>query len=399
MRRNIALILAGLGVFLIVLAVALPTYLAPRVLKFPLNEFESVTETASNATYFSAAKVAEVTGANLEATYTLKGNAAAGNSATAVWNEYVYLKDLTNNYVVTQQTRTFAFDRKTGYLVACCGESMNGTPIKQSGLSDYLFPINTAKQNYQVWDIYEDKPVPAVYQGTSSVNGIQTYQFLVDQSSVRLGTTVTVPGSLIGVTVPSVTVPEYYSTYLQYEVDPETGAVLRGNDHLTLFLRSPITGAQEATLLDANLVASQATINEIVAIDNSGRLKVTLLNTVLPIVGSVVGALALVAALLLHRKPREDVEAGNSATAPELAPVPAPDLAAAARTSPIPGLDGEGESGAMAEAPVATSAAAEEAGQPDGPEPPLGAPAPPQPQPRTGGRHRGGTAPGPDAGR
>ena len=87
MRRNIGLVLAGLGAFLIVLAVVLPTWIVGQVVKFPLNEYQSATLAASNASYFSATSLTEKTGVTLQATYTIKGDGAAGTSSTAVWNE------------------------------------------------------------------------------------------------------------------------------------------------------------------------------------------------------------------------------------------------------------------------------------------------------------------------
>ena len=104
MRRVIGLILAGLGTFLIVVAVLLPTWVSSQVIKFPLNEFETATLEASNASYFSPSALTEKTGVNLQATYTIKGDGAAGNSSTAVWNEYSYVYDLTNRQAVQQMT-------------------------------------------------------------------------------------------------------------------------------------------------------------------------------------------------------------------------------------------------------------------------------------------------------
>ena len=129
MRRVIGLILAGLGTFLIVMAVLLPTWVVGQVVKFPLNEYETATLEASNASYFSPTSLTEKTGVNLEATYTIKGDASAGNSSTAVWNEYSYVYDLTNQQPVQQMTRRFAFDRRTGQLVDCCGASVNGSDV------------------------------------------------------------------------------------------------------------------------------------------------------------------------------------------------------------------------------------------------------------------------------
>ena len=114
------------GAFLILVAVLLPTWVVGQVVKFPLNEYETATLAASNASYFSTTSLTEKTGVSLEATYTIKGNASAGNSSTAVWNEYSYVYDLTNHQPVQQMTRTFAFNRRTAQLVDCCGASVNG---------------------------------------------------------------------------------------------------------------------------------------------------------------------------------------------------------------------------------------------------------------------------------
>jgi len=84
-----------------------------QVIKFPLNQYAAVTLTDPNATYFSAAKLTEMSGVNLEATYTIKGNAAAGSSSTAVWNQFIYVYDQTNKLPVQSITRTFAFDRRS----------------------------------------------------------------------------------------------------------------------------------------------------------------------------------------------------------------------------------------------------------------------------------------------
>src|SRR5581483_4742713 len=106
--------------------------IANQVIKFPLNEYETATLAASNASYFSAGTLAEKTGVTMQATYTIKGDGPKGSSSTAVWNEYAYVYDLTNHQPVQQMTRTFAFDRKTGQLVNCCGASVNGdTSVQQ----------------------------------------------------------------------------------------------------------------------------------------------------------------------------------------------------------------------------------------------------------------------------
>src|SRR6266702_6898296 len=161
--RRVGLVLAGLGTCLIVFTVLMPTWVSSRVLKFPLNEYASVTLTDSNASYFSPTKLTELTGVNMEATYTIKGNAAAGSSSTAVWNQFVYVYDQTNKLPIQQTSRTFAFDRRTAQLVNCCGANVNGdSSVKQSGYVGILLPIGTEKKTYPVFVPDVKKPVPFV---------------------------------------------------------------------------------------------------------------------------------------------------------------------------------------------------------------------------------------------
>ncbi len=312
MRRVIGLILAGFGTFLIVMAVLLPTWVSSQVIKFPLNEFETATLEASNATYFSPSALTEKTGVNLQATYTIKGDGAAGNSSTAVWDEYSYVYDLTNRQAVQQMTRRFAFDRRTALLVDCCGASVNGnTSVKQQGYVGYVFPIGTKKQTYDVFDTTLNRPVPFTYTGTTAVHGIQTYEFQENVAPVQVATQA-VPGSMVGESAATVTLPEYYQIHLVYYVDPDTGALIDVNEHQTVSLRDPATGAQALLLFDADLIATPATVISIVALDNSGRNKLSLIETTLPLVLGIAGAVALIAGILLARKPRADMDLGNT---------------------------------------------------------------------------------------
>src|ERR1039458_4992568 len=138
MRRVIGLTLAGLGAFLLVVAVFLPTYVAGQVIKYPLNEYLETTLEGTGVSYFSPSMVRAVSGATIRVTSTVKGDAAVGTSSTAVWNTFTYLYDTTNSVTFQFNTRRIAFDRRTAELVDCCGASVNGnTAIRQSGLAGF----------------------------------------------------------------------------------------------------------------------------------------------------------------------------------------------------------------------------------------------------------------------
>jgi hypothetical protein len=307
MRGIIGLILAGLGACLILVAVLLPTWVVGQVVKFPLNEYETATLDASNASYFSTTSLTEKTGVNLEATYTIKGTASAGNSSTAVWNEYSYVYDLTNHQAVQQMSRTFAFNRRTGQLVNCCGASLNGdTSVRQSGLVGYVFPFGTKKQTYQVFNTSLKKTVPFVYSGTTSVDGVQAYEFVQNVPPTQIGSQ-TLPGSFVKSKAATVTLGEYDQEHVIYYIDPETGALIDVNEQQSTTLRTSASAAPSLVGFDADLIATPASVTQIVALDSSGRNELTLIETTLPIVLGIVGGVALLAGILLRRKPHEDM--------------------------------------------------------------------------------------------
>jgi len=334
MRRDVGTVLAGLGTLLIVMAVVLPTYIVGQVVKFPLSEYETATLTGTGMSYFSATKVAPVTGVDVRATYTIKGDPSAGSSSTAVWNEFSYVYDTTNNQPVQIMTRRFAFDRKTAELVNCCGASINGnTHIRQSGVVGYVFPMNTQPQTYQVFDTTLNKPVPFTYDGTATVGGIKTYKFVED-----------VPPTKIGFSPLSSTQPEYYQIHLTYWVDPVTGALLNVNEDQKIFLQDPATGAQTTVLFDGDLQATPASVKQIVKLDSDGRNKLSLLGTILPIVLGILGAAALIAGIILARKPREEEALATPESAVDVAETPAapaPWERDGAAADVIPGLETE----------------------------------------------------------
>src|SRR5260370_40540512 len=104
MRRVLGLILAGLGVILIAAAILLPTYVSGQIVKFPLDESTTATLAGTGVSYFSQVTLTPQTGVGVRATYTIKGDAAAGSSSTAVWNQTASAHDVTNNLPVSTQT-------------------------------------------------------------------------------------------------------------------------------------------------------------------------------------------------------------------------------------------------------------------------------------------------------
>ncbi len=333
MRRDVGMVLAGLGTFLIVLAIALPTYIAGHVLKFPLNYYYKATLVGTNATYFSASEVKEVTGANINAIYTIKGLGNQGNSSTAAWQLFTYLYDTglpRDQQAIEIQNQTVAFDRKNAQLRNCCGANFMGKTINWTGIVGYVFPMNTQKTTYNVFNTTLMKTVPFTYNGTANVDGINAYRFVSNVSPVK-----------VGFTPLSATDPEYYGVDQTYYVDPETGALLKVSESEDAYLVNAITGARTTTLLQVTLAPTAASVQDIVNIDNSGRLKILLFETIMPIVLGVVGAILLVCGILLARRRPDVTESGFGDSTGALSPAAPPEHAspAAAETAALPKTD------------------------------------------------------------
>jgi hypothetical protein len=296
MRRDAGAVLAGLGSFLIAMALALPYYVVGQVTKFPLSENETATLTGTSVSYFSPAEDAEVTGADIRATDTITGDPTAGSSSVAVWSQLSYVYDTTNNRLVQIATRTFAFDRRTAQLVRCrCANVDGDSAIAQTGVAGQVFPVGTRPLGYDVFDTTMNRPEPFGYDGTAVVDGIRAYRFVEN-----------VPPTRLGYSPLSATQPEYCTIHQIDLVDPQTGLLLSVEEYRKLFLRDPATGAQTLVLYGGDLRATPASVSAMVKLDTAERDKIRLLGTVLPIALGIAGALALIAGILLVRRPHPE---------------------------------------------------------------------------------------------
>jgi hypothetical protein len=311
MRRVIAFTLTGLGAFLIVVAVLLRTVIADQVIKFPINTYVVTTLLGSNVSYFSPSLVRPVTGATMRVTDTVKGDPSASTSATAVWDEFTYLYDVTNAKVFNYSSRRAAFDRRTSQLVNCCGANIGGNKsIRQTGLSGYVWPFGTQKQTYNVFDTTLLRPMPYTYEGTGTIHGITVYRFVEQVAPTQAGTQ-TLPGSLVGSSQPSATLPQYYTATNTDWVDPVTGAILTVTETQQLLVRDA-TGAHTLLLFDGTLAMTPQSIQQAVNLDKDGRNKLNLLEVVVPLVAGVLGIAALVTGILLARRRGDQPEEADT---------------------------------------------------------------------------------------
>jgi Porin PorA len=304
MRRVAGLVLSALGTFLIVLALLTRFVVVDEAVKYPLNEDTVVTLVANHASYFSPSHLSELTG-TLNDTLTTQGDAGAGNSSTAVWTQFSYVYDRTNDQTVSYSTEKLAFDRRTAQIENCCGTAIGtNTKVHVSGLG-FLWPFNAQKTTYQVFNTTLLKTVPAVYSGTATVMGVKTYKYVENVPATQDGSQ-TVPGTLVGLkSSASVTLPEYYTSSTTEYVDPITGAPVKGVSAQHIYLQNS-SGAPVLTLINANFVTTPASVATVVQTVKTDDSEIDTVSFILPLVFGIVGVILLAMGLILYLTQRED---------------------------------------------------------------------------------------------
>jgi len=302
MRRLVGTVASGLGMFLVVLALLLHFYTANAAVKFPLNTYTVSTLIGHDLSYFNTTKLTELSGVTMRATNTTVGDAAAGNTSRAVYNSFTYIYDETNRQTFQYSSSRMAFDRKTGLLLNCCGAAVGtDTHVHMSGLGP-LFPLYTKAQNYEVFNTTLLKPVEARYSGKATIDGLQTYKFVISVPATKIGTQA-VPGSLIGSKAATVPLGEYFQGTTTDWIDPTTGVPVAVTESQHVGLRDS-TGAEKLVVLDGTLSTTPSTVRSAV---NTVNKDVNLLNVatiIVPLIAGIVGLILLVVGIIIFMQSR-----------------------------------------------------------------------------------------------
>lgn len=301
MRRQVGVTLTGLGAFLLVLALLSHFFLPGQLIKFPLDEYTVSRLAGTNVSYFSAATGQEVNGASVRAVATTQGDVSAGTSSTAVWNTVTGVFDITTSSnpgtAISYTTERFAFDRRTGVLVNCCGAEVGTSRPHFSG-QGYVWPIGTQKQTYQIFDTTLLRPEPVQYTGTSTVDGMSVYVFVEHVVNQKFGS-VTLPGSLVNIDQTTVNLPEYLTATNTYYVDPGTGSPVKLVQDQSETLQNPSTGATALTLYSGTLTSTPPTVQAAVNTASSSDTEISAVQSIGPLVAGLVAIVMLVFGILL----------------------------------------------------------------------------------------------------
>jgi hypothetical protein len=302
MKRVVAPVLLGLGVFLLVTAALVRFYAVPNLVKIPLDQNVSSVSEATGATYLDLASLSIKTGQHIRATREIRGDVEASSDEHVVFDAFVRVENAADDSLVSGTTDRVALDRRTAHAVNCCDEAVDSKDTRHTGLS-YTFPLGTEKKTYQFFDTTVRRAFPMEYKATEDVEGLSTYKFeqtISEQSMGEQG----VPGSLIGQPAElSVQVEQLYSNVRTVWVEPTTGAIVKGQEQQLRVLRTP-EGA-DTTVLEAKVGFTPKTVDEAVARAEDSMAKARLLSVVVPVAALLLGLLlAAVGAVMMAGRRR-----------------------------------------------------------------------------------------------
>ena len=315
MRRFLGPVLLGVGVFLIVLAGLLKFYVADRVIVTPVDQYAQTTSPGPGS-YLDPAAL-QVRSADLVAVRTLKGDVAASNRDTAVWDVSVNLSTGDGQFVRATIDRV-ATDRRTAEAVNCCGEAVDSVPTRHHGVS-YKFPFSTQKQDYQFWDVNVKTTATARYVSEETVQGLTTYKFISQVPATQIQTQ-EVPGSLVGSSAPSVQAPVFYTDTRTVWVEPKTGVIVKGSEQNRTTLRDS-AGQDKTVVLQFDLTFNDDTQKSQAQLARDNIGKIDLVTIWLPLIGLLVGIVLIIAGLIIMVS-ADRATTGRHAEQPEPAGTP-----------------------------------------------------------------------------
>lgn len=328
--RILALVLIGLGAFLVVAAILIPTYTVSALEKTPLDLEVTTISTGE--------------GSVLNASSLIAGRAVVDQNVPLTSQRFVTVEDPSDADIMTLQAgqtlRRSDKQADTGLLTASVDrvtvdrktslpvESPIGTiqvagdkpaeEVAHVGLQ-YKFPFNSEQKSYPYFDVNARATKDIDFVEASEINGTPVYQYQQTVGPVDLSTVVNLPTNKL--TLPAdtwgveggaepVTMTRWYENTRTVWVEPETGVVIKGQEQIHQYYGRE-AGKPEVDVLKAPITFDENTIEFQIQQAKNGQDKLSLVGRTVPIVAGILGVLSLIAGAFLllrggnrgHREP------------------------------------------------------------------------------------------------
>lgn len=280
MRKILGPVLVGLGGFLIVVGVLCVVW-APGVVKKTPIDVETTTILSGTVSKLGdpeqPVKVQSIT----------RTDADASTDDVALWfstscvvidvDDAPPCVDGDDDRLVSADNDVFATDRVTAEAVSDF-EGLPDDAVPHEGLVN-KWPFDSEKRDYEYWDGTTGTAVPAVYDREDSLLGVDVYVYKISIVDAPIEVAEGVPGT--------------YTNEIEIWVEPKTGAIQQQTQDQQRYLED---GTQALDLSVGFTEEQQQTFADD-AKENMGMLKLILFW--LPLIGFVVGGIAVLVGLLL----------------------------------------------------------------------------------------------------
>jgi hypothetical protein len=303
-RKWFGLVLLGLGAFLLVAGV-LATAWAPGVVKktpLDVNQLTHLDGTvkkldpATGELNENPVKVQSITQADSDAS---DDKTVVFVQTTCVVIDVDNAPDCVDGddpRLVDASTDVFATDRVTAVAVPDY-PGLPDTAVPHEGLVN-KWPFDAEKKDYPYWDGTVGEAVPAVYDRTEDVLGIETYVYTIDIKDAPIEIADGINGT--------------YDNHVEIYVEPKTGAIQQQTQDQQRYLDD---GTQ---VLDLKIGFTDDQLKQFRDDAKANMLLLSMVTVWMPIVGFAGGALCVLAGILLllsARRRNGDGGAGTEAPA------------------------------------------------------------------------------------
>ena len=239
LRRMAGPVLVGTGIFLVVLAVLLPTAVYPRLAVLPLDPRAAQTARGSGFTVFLPRSVEDgglrlyrdvgVT-SKVWVTEDRSQGARPPDSPNVNWR--VATSTSVDGVGLLQVTvEGISLDRHTARATNCCRDylitehgDLVGEPVRHRGYV-FMFPFGVRKRDYPMWDANIKNTVDARYVAEDERRGLRVFRFEQEVPDQKTGTQ-ELPGEVLGLPDPIVVADAMYRTKRTFWIEPNSGAIV-----------------------------------------------------------------------------------------------------------------------------------------------------------------------------
>jgi len=288
-KKNLALPLIGLGSLLLVAAIVCVTW-APGVAKRTPLDVDSTTLVSGTAKKLNTS-TGELETFPVRAVSVTKVDAEVSDDDNVVFQNHSCLMVDDGDLppppacLAAEDPRTVSFgdfdffvtDRHTAEAVSSEGY-LPGEPGKQEGLVN-KWPFDSKKKDYLYWESTIEQAVPATYERTEKLEGLEVYVYRVEVTDAQIEVAEGVPGT--------------YTDVKEIYVDPPTGSVVQQTEDQQRWL------ADGTQALDLQIAFTDEQVKTSVEDAKSNHTTLNLITLWVPLIGFVGGALCLAAGVFL----------------------------------------------------------------------------------------------------